>query len=559
MEIQELIAQARSVDGVPFSDLRLPFDSLGDLLVSRATESPDKIWLIYYDEDGSRREFSYGEFLQLVERTATFLVDHGISRGDRIATVAFNHTDTVIQYFAAWWIGATVVPINAGEDDDRIAYILSNSLSTLVFVRDEYVERLAAITDTIPTLKTTIVCGGMNDQFAKILSVTSRTPLSPVRDLMNHECLIVYTSGTTGNPKGVLLSHGNLLADARGISQWHQITSDSRMMCVLPIHHVNGTVVTLVTPLYAASSLVLNRKFQSNTFFNRIAAEQVEVVSVVPTLLAFLVQADIDTSVIDLGRFRHIICGAGPLTCELAERFEDRYGFPIMHGYGLSETTCYSCFLPTSLSASQHRMWMQDHGFPSIGVPIPQNEMAIHDTNGNPLVQGERGEIVIRGHNVMLEYYNNEEANRNAFTYGWFRSGDEGFWLKGEDGLPYFFITGRIKELIIRGGVNISPLEIDEIINSHPKVDAGIAVGFENNWYGEEVGAYIRKADESLTEDELLEFCRQHLPFHKTPKVVVFGNDIPVTSTGKYQRNRVKWLFEEHKRTQFQAPDRVRH
>jgi long-chain acyl-CoA synthetase len=375
---------------------------------------------------------------------------------------------------------------------------------------------------------------------------------------MNHECLIVYTSGTTGNPKGVLLAHGNLLADAEGISSWHAITADARMMCVLPIHHVNGTVVTLVTPMYAGSSTVLNRKFQSGTFFPRLAAENVEVVSVVPTLLAFLIQADIDTQQYDLTRFRHIICGAGPLTCELAERFENQYNFPIMHGYGLSETTCYSCFLPIHLSSEEHRSWLVDHGFPSIGVPIPQNEMAIHDTNGNALPQGERGEIVIRGHNVMLEYYANEEANRNAFTFGWFRSGDEGFWMQGPDGLPYFFITGRIKELIIRGGVNISPLEIDEVINSHPKVDAGIAVGFENNWYGEEVGAYVRKGDSSLTEEELLTYCREHLPFHKAPKIVVFGDDIPVTSTGKYQRNRVKGLFTEHKGTQFQAPDRVR-
>ncbi len=328
------------------------------------------------------------------------------------------------------------------------------------------------------------------------------------------------------------------------------------MMCVLPIHHVNGTVVTLVTPMYAGSSVVLNRKFQSLTFFPRLAAESVEIVSVVPTLLAFLLQADIDTSTLDLGRLRHIICGAGPLTCELATRFEDRYSVPIVHGYGLSETTCYSCFLPAGQDAAEHRSWLVDFGFPSIGVPIPQNEMAIHTEHGESVAPGERGEIVIRGHNVMIEYYDNPAANEAAFTHGWFRSGDEGFYLDGDDGLPYFFITGRIKELIIRGGVNISPLEIDEVLNSHPGVDAGIAVAFENTIYGEEVGAYVRRCDPALDEETLLEFCRQHLPYFKAPKVVVFGEDIPVTSTGKYQRNRVKGHFAEYRNTQFQSNDR---
>jgi long-chain acyl-CoA synthetase len=171
---------------------------------------------------------------------------------------------------------------------------------------------------------------------------------------------------------------------------------------------------------------------------------------------------------------------------------------------------------------------------------------------------GERGEIVIRGHNVMKEYYRNPQANASAFAHGWFRSGDEGFWLESPDARPYFFITGRLKELIIRGGVNISPLEIDEVINRHPKVEAGIAVGFENNWYGEEVGAYVRPIDSSLTEAAFLAYCRTLLPWFKAPKVVVFGDEIPVTSTGKYQRNRVRPLFDAWRDTQFSQHDRAK-
>ncbi|MFN3821537.1 MAG: class I adenylate-forming enzyme family protein, partial [bacterium] len=174
------------------------------------------------------------------------------------------------------------------------------------------------------------------------------------------------------------------------------------------------------------------------------------------------------------------------------------------------------------------------------------------DPNGNPLPAGEKGEIVIRGHNVMMGYFSNPEANAQTFTYGWFRSGDEGFWLPGPDGIPYFFITGRLKELIIRGGVNISPLEIDEVLMAIPGVKTGIAVGFTHELYGEEVGAYVQLEDNSsLTPEEIIARCREKLPFFKCPKVVLLGNSIPVTSTGKYQRNRLKPLFASYRNTHF--------
>ena len=327
------------------------------------------------------------------------------------------------------------------------------------------------------------------------------------------------------------------------------------MMCVLPIHHVNGTIVTLVTPMYAGASVVLNQKFQSEHFFERIEKEKVNVVSVVPTLLAFLLEyykLEADAQFAKPDSLRHIICGAGPLTVELGQQFEDAFGIRIVHGYGLSETTCYSCYLPVSLGDKEHKHWMRDFGFPSIGCAIPQNEMMIADDQGHELPPSQKGEIAIRGFNVMKYYYNNDEANEKTFSFGWFRSGDEGFYEIGESGEKYFFITGRLKELIIRGGVNISPLEIDEIIARCPGVKTGIAVGFENNFYGEEVGAYVQKADGAdISAEDVISFCKERLPFSKAPKVVVFGNDIPVTSTGKYQRNKCKPLFAEWRTVQF--------
>jgi len=269
-------------------------------------------------------------------------------------------------------------------------------------------------------------------------------------------------------------------------------------------------------------------------------------------VLAFLCERADDLSKLDLSKFRHIICGAGPLTVELARKFDQIFQKRIVHGYGLSETTCYSCFLPIDLSQAEHHHWMTECGFPSIGCPLPCNEMAIQDPNGNALPRDARGEIVIRGHNVMKYYFKRPDANKDTFANGWFRSGDEGFYREGKDGRPYFFITGRLKELIIRGGVNYSPFDIDEVLNAIPGVKAAMAVGFENDFYGEEVGAYVQREEGSnISDEEVIEACRAALPFSKRPKVVVFGETFPVTSTGKYQRNKLKPLFEEWKGVQF--------
>jgi len=555
-ELQEKISSAQHVDGIPPSSPMVPYRNIGDLLRQQVDRHEQKPFLIFYNEEGGRKEYSYREFFEEVCKTANTLVHKGIACGDRIATVSYNHSDVVIQYFAAFMVGAVVVPINVGEDDKRITFILENSAVRLAFVRHEFLVRMESIRSCLPSLDHLVQVGGSPESSLSHYQndLSRQAPsFSPDREPgLTDEALIVYTSGTTGQPKGVVLLHYNLLVDAMAIVEWHRLSEDQRMMCVLPIHHVNGTVVTLMAPLYAGCGVVLNQKFHSEKFFERIGIERVNVVSVVPTLLQFLLHANLPAEGYKLAHFRHIICGAGPLTVDLALKFEQTFGIPIIHGYGLSETTCYSCFLPIDLSREEHRQWLSKHGFPSIGVPLPVNEMAIHDDQGKELGEEEKGEIVIRGHNVMKYYFRNPEANEKTFAHAWFRSGDEGFFRYDEQGRKFFFITGRLKELIIRGGVNLSPFEIDEVLMNIPGVHAGIAVGFENDWYGEEVGAYVELKDGiQMSEEELLHVCRKYLPFSKTPKVVIFGNDIPVTSTGKYQRNRCRDLFAPWKAVQF--------
>ena len=577
------IRDAHTVHGIPGDHYQIPYRNFRHLLLLQSKASPDKTFLIHYDAEGNREELSYAEVSARVQQTANMLAeDLGVRRGDRVATIGYNHSDTVMIYFACWVLGAAVAPQNVAEDDRRIAFILRNSEAVVCLVREEYLERAQRIiygADSDPDLgapnirQVVQVGGAAGGDFMHFHQTVKNLPNTYFNDeaepTLADEALLVYTSGTTGAPKGVVLTQYNLLVDAQGIAQWNAISGNQRLMCVLPIHHVNGIIMTLVTPLFAGASVVLNRAYSSSTFWRRIAAERVQIVSVVPTLLQFCLDyADAQAAKgepiwgdgihqQDLSRFRHLNCGAGTLAMALVKGFEERFGFPVLHGYGLSETTCYSCFLPIDLDWETHKHWLLDHGYPSIGCPIQANEMAIFaaDGSGQQLGAGERGEICLRGHNVMSGYFKRPDANTETFKFGWFRSGDEGFYEVDAQGRAFFFITGRIKELINRGGVKFSPFSIEETLLEIKGVKVALAIGFDNKYHGEEVGAYIvLQPGAQLTADEIIAYCLTRMPFDKSPKVVIFGENIPVTTTGKYQRLRLKELFREWENTQFKKP-----
>jgi long-chain acyl-CoA synthetase len=571
------IKAAQTLNGVPQQHRKIPYDNIRQVLSQHARTTPEKTFMIHYDAEGNREELTFAEFNARVHQVANLLHDDlGVKRGDRVATIAYNHSDTAIIYFACWLIGAAVAPQNVSEDDQRIAFILRNSEAVICFVREEYLERAEKIihgTDDgmgAPNIRQIVQVGGTpRSDYIQFHEAVKNLPTSYLGDFtpaLDDEALLVYTSGTTGAPKGVVLTQYNLLVDAYSIANWQAITGNQRLMCVLPIHHVNGIVATIITPLYVGGSLVLNRSFSVNNFWRRITAERVHIVSVVPTLLQFCVeyadeQIKLGNPIFgpgikrqDLTHFRHLICGAGTLSMTLARNFEETFGFPILHGYGLSETTCYNCHLPINLNWDEHRHWMLDYGYPSIGCPIECNEMAIFDAagSGQMLGPGKRGEICIRGHNIMKYYYQRPDANTETFRFNWFRSGDEGFYEEDAHGRRFFFITGRIKELINRGGVKFSPFDIEEALLEIPGVKVGLAIGFRNDYYGEEVGAYIVPHEgAALKAETIIDYCRARMTFEKSPKVVVFGTDIPVTTTGKYQRLRLQDLFAEWEHTQF--------
>ena len=548
------ILQARVVHGRPYSDAIPRWESFGAVLREQAQTRGEQTFLIYRDGD-EREEFSYAEFYARCSRVANWMRNVlELETGDRIATFAYNHFDTIAVNFAAWMIGVCVVPISATEADDRVPFIQENAGVKVIFVMPDLIERYETLKPEETCVQHFVqINGEPHAEYSLLAESSSQSDELENPNLadLGTEALIVYTSGTTGLPKGVVLQHQQLLTDAHSIAEWYDFTPDDRMQIVLPIHHVNGLIVTLVTPVYFGGSAVLNRKFSASRYWKIAAQEGSTCGSTVPTILAFLCEQKEDVAPVP-DKFGFVICGAGPLTVELGARFEERFGIPIVHGYGLSETTAYSCFLPTDLGPDEHKKWMRDYGYPSIGVPIACNEMAIHDDNGRALKPGEKGEIVARGQNVMKYYFQRPDANADTFKHGWFRSGDEGFFHEDEAGRPFFFISGRLKELIIRGAINYSPLEIDEVINGVPGIKAGMAVGFENSFYGEEIGAYVvREEGCEMSEEEFVAACAEKLPFERRPKVVIFGDEFPVTSTGKYQRNKLKPLFDEYREAHF--------
>ena len=549
-DVRDHIEQARDVSGRATD---VPWASFAEFLRSRVYDPQLATThaLTFCDDDRAlRRTYTYAELGAIVERLAgVFHTRFGLTRGDRVATLLFNHDVTVLTYLAAWTLGVAVVPINIEETPDKKRYILEHSEVSTVFCWQDGYEELCALQSDIPTLRQVIALGdgGVLDSHRsgkKSLPNGSVRSLrrSPFTSGLDDHALIVYTSGTTGPPKGVILTVANLLIDADAIASWHSFGLHDRLMCVLPIHHVNGIVVTLITPLYCKGSVVMNRRFKTTSFWRRIHEEQVTSVSVVPTLLEFLLDADEDLTSYDLSRLGGLICGAGPLLKDTAARFEHRFGVVIRHGYGLSETTCYSCFLPNDLTQEQHRHWLTGYEFPSVGVPVRHNLMTVLDERGRTLPPATRGEICIRGRTVCAGYFKRDDANEAAFQWGWFRSGDEGFYLLDDSGRPFFFVSGRLKELIIRGGVNISPLEIDDVLKTHQAVKFAMALPFENRYYGEEIAAYVVPKDPASipSEADVLAHCRMRLPFSKQPKVVLFGDDVPYTSTGKPKRLELK-------------------
>ena len=498
-------------------------ENLRQLLEARVHSRPGTSFL-FSESDG--RQFTYSEFDQAVNRTANLLKSHDIGKGDVVSLLLPNSVEYIVAYFACWKLGALAGPVNSLLKHHEAAYVISNSDARALLVHGDFLSMIDSMRPEMPLLKSVI---RFEDQakatknFSATLSLTSLD--------LNDEAIIIYTSGTTGKPKGCLLTHGNVIANARQISQWLGFSNRDRLLSVMPLFHMNAVSVTTMSALYAGASTVVSPKFSASRFWETISEYQITSFGSVATMLTMLL-AKYPNGVpqgLKTDQLRFAMCGSAPVPAEVIKRFEDTFNCLVIEGYGLSESTCRSTFNPPD----------QRRRLGSCGLPIG-NEMRIVDDQDCDVPDGALGEIVLRGENILKGYYKDEQATAKAFRNGWFHTGDIGY--RDEDG--FFFVVDRKSDMIIRGGENIYPREIDEVLYQHPAVNAAATIGIPDQLYGEEVAAFVVAAnDDEVTADELLAFCQERLADYKCPKTIRFVKEIPKGPTGKLLKRELAREF----------------
>ena len=503
--------------------------SIPELLKQRVSATPDKPFLF---SEADNRQFTYKEFEAAVMRTAEMLASSGIGKGDVVSLLLPNSVEYVLAYFACWQLGALAGPINSLLKSQETAYVISNSEAKALLINSEFLPVIESIRDQLPIVM-------LFDNEAEATRAQTDIAVPDVTLNADDEAIIIYTSGTTGKPKGCLLTHANVIANARQISSWLGFTEQDRLLTIMPLFHMNAVSVTTMSALYAGGSTVVSAKFSASRFWQIVSDYQITSFGSVATMLSMLLSTYPDgvPAGLKTDQLRFAMCGSAPVPTEVLRRFEETFNCLVVEGYGLSESTCRSTFNPPD---ERRRPG-------SCGVPIG-NEMRVVDEEGRDVPEGELGEIVLRGENILKGYYKNDAANATAFRNGWFHTGDIGY--RDADG--FYFIVDRKSDMIIRGGENIYPREIDEVLYQHPGVAAAAAVGVPDELYGEEVAAVIvLKPEASVTEQEVIDYCKARLADFKCPKTVHFVDDIPKGPTGKLLKRETR-IIADKKRGQEQ-------
>jgi len=498
--------------------------NLGTYLDQKVEEYGDKPFILFYDQ-----VVTYREFGGRVNTLAHGLKKLGFRRGDFIHVWLQNCPENLVCYFAIQKIGAIAGPINGMWKADEVAYLLNDSGGRGLIVGSQYVPVLREMRDRCEKLETIIEIGedvsGDYIDYDEILENADAGPFAS--DIKEGEpAYIFYTSGTTGSPKGVLLSHKNVFADIKSFQEAVNPDLDHRILIFLPLFHVNA-MLTSISTMEKGGAVVLRRQFNAREFWNVVEKYRVNFFSAVPAVYRILLtlprKREYDISSLQFG-----ICGAAPMPIETFRSFEKTFNVPIVEGYGLTEGTCVSTLNP--------RNGVRKIG--SIGIACPGQEVLIVDEDGNEVKAGEKGEIVIKSEVVMLGYHNRPRETAETLRGGVLHTGDVGY--KDEDG--YIFIVDRLKDLVIRGGENIYPKEIDYVLVEHPKIRDAACVGVKDEVMGEEVCAYVILEDgEKITKDEILDYLKKHLAAYKVPKYVkILEEDFPRNAVGKVLKKEMK-------------------
>jgi len=463
---------------------------------------------------------TYGALDAAVARTAGLLRAKGVKVGDRVALQLPNVPYFPIIYFAALRVGAVVVPMNPLLKSGEVAYHLSDSGSRLMLGWHGFEDECRAGSEEAGAECILIKPG----EFEAMLE--SADPIEDVVDRGDDDpAVIIYTSGTTGQPKGAVLTHANLRAGASVGRDLVDAAPGSVAVVTLPLFHVFGMNSLMNTAFAACGLITLVTRFEPKKVLEVMERDKATTFGGVPTMYSALLHHP-DRSNYDVSALELCVSGGSAMPVELLRGFDEAFGAKILEGYGLSETTGMGSF----------NLQDQERKPGSIGVPVGGTEMKVVDDEDNEVAQGERGEIVMRGPFIMKEYWEREDATKDVMRGGWFHTGD--IATVDEDG--YFFIVDRKKDLIIRGGYNVYPREIEEVLYTHPAVMEVAVIGVAHESLGEEVGAaVVLKEGEQATTDELKDFVKSKVAAYKYPRVVWLMDELPKGPTGKILKREI--------------------
>ncbi|WP_061810919.1 AMP-binding protein [Rossellomorea vietnamensis] len=502
------------------------------------------------------KEIGYKELYESALKFAGYLKTLGINKGDRVAIMLPNTPQSVIAYYGILYAGGVVVQTNPLYMEREIEYQMKDSGAKVILTLDILYPRVSkvmnntdlehiivtAIKDYLPFPKNLIYPfiqkkqygivvkvdhRGQNHLFTEIMKTAVAEAISQEEfDFENDLALLQYTGGTTGFPKGVMLTHKNLVANASMCDAWLYKCrkGEEKMLGILPFFHVYGMTAVLILSVMQGYKMILLPKFDAETTLKTIQKLKPTLFPGAPTIYIGLLNHP-DLKKYDLSSIDSCLSGSAPLPVEVQQQFEEVTGGKLVEGYGLTESS------PVTHS---NFLWDKARIKGSIGVPWPGTDSAVFSMEtGEPLPPNEMGEIVVKGPQVMKGYWNRPEETEQTLKDGWLLTGDIGYM----DEKGYFYVVDRKKDMIIAGGFNIYPREIEEVLYEHPAIQEVVAAGVPDPYRGETVKAYVvLKEGESLTEEELNEYSRKYLAAYKVPRIYEFRKELPKTAVGKILR-----------------------
>jgi long-chain acyl-CoA synthetase len=455
------------------------------------------------------------------QQVGSGLSEIGIKRGDRVAMVLGNCPEVLNIFYACFRMGALAMPVLFTLTGEEIGYVLKDSGAKAVITQKMFLDKVLEAKKSSPSVKEIVTVDPEPVEGAHFLQDWFKempADFPPVSCQPDDPAMLMYTSGTTGNPKGVMLSHNNLYSNAMGAARSQNMEEGEMGISALPLNHSYGIITNLAAAEYAAKGVMMTW-FDATKMLELIDRFKCEATALVPAMLIQLLNHP-EAERYDTSHMKRWFCAAAPLTVDQRKRFEDKFSGKVLEGYGLTE-----CSPAVSINRLD-----EPYKDGSVGLPLEGVEVCIKDESGKVLPHGEIGEICVKGPNVMLGYYNRPEETAEVIKEGWFRTGDAGYL--DEDG--HLFLTERIKDLIIRGGENIFPKDIEEVLIRHPKVTEAAIIGMPHEIYGEVVMAVIVPApDTKPTTEEIIKFCKERLGKFQVPQRVEFVMFLPKNPLGK--------------------------